>query len=83
MEDLSFGIDKWKIREKLRGEILERAPHLHFEITNKLLNEIIVYLKGYISCFKTYIEPPYNDVEVRELLYGEAIDYALKKVLKT
>ena len=77
-----------KLTSKIKGEVVshirmrmfETDPDSSSKITRSLILETMIYLDGFNSCLKEYVEQPTSPEEVNKFLLEEAFRYVLRRI---
>lgn len=71
-------ITKSQLRKYCIHKMFEVRPEFANSISNKLLNNALVFIEGYASAIANDIMPPFNKKEIHELLLLQGFLYIKK-----
>ena len=71
---------KSDMKNHVRIKMLQTNPEWESLITRKLIIDTLIFVDGFGTCLKEYIEPPVNKEEVQEFLLNEAFRYVFNRI---
>jgi hypothetical protein len=79
LEDLMI-IVKSEINIYVKVKMLQNNPELSSLITRKQILDSLIFIEGFSSCLKEFIEPPYDRERIQEFLKNEAYNFILNRI---
>ncbi len=79
---LSIRINKAKTRKAVKNQIAISLPELYSRVTDRIVNDMLVFVEGYQKCLNNFKQEPINEKEVMELIIMEAVNYVTERITK-
>ncbi len=80
MRDSIVNVVKSDISTYVKIKMLQVQPEWNHLITRKLIMDALVFIDGFGSCLKEYMQPPIEKEAVQDFLKSEAFSYIYGRI---
>lgn len=68
------------VKLQIRGRVIARRPEVLSQVSNKIVNDATIYLRGYAEALVEHIEQPFTVKEIQDFIYDRGFEYILRRV---
>lgn len=80
--DVLLHISKAEIKKYCRHTMTAKRPDDFGKITDKSINQTVLYMEGYCDAMKYHVEEPINRQEMKEFLLSISYEYISKHIIR-